>query len=102
MGYARCAQQGLQFERNQGRKLRRLQDDGIAGHQRSHDLSRRNREGVVPGRNDSDHAIRLMQHATGLGLESEIAVRQFFFPQQTVSIFNQEARRIEHHQNFGE
>ncbi len=63
IGNPRRAQQRLQFERNQRRQLGGLEHDGIARHQRRHGLSRRNRERIIPRRDDSDHAIRLMQNA---------------------------------------
>ena len=63
VGNSSLAQQRLQFERNQRRQLGGLEHDGISRNQRRHGLRRRNRERIIPGRDDSDHAIGLVQNA---------------------------------------
>ena len=70
--------------------------------QRGQTLRGGNRKRIVPGRDDSDHAVRLADQAAGLGLHRQIAVRDGFVAQQAVGVVDQEAGGVEHHQDFGQ
>ena len=99
-GHARLVQQRRQFNGRERSKLRGLHDHGVSCHQRSQALRRRNRKGIIPGRDDSDHTIRLAHQATGLGLHGQIAVGNRLVLQQPAGIVDQETRGVEHHQHF--
>src|SRR5208283_2300001 len=96
------AQQHLQFERNQRRQLGGLEHDRISRNQSRQRLRRRNRKGIIPRRDDSDDAIGLVQNASGFGFHHRIAVGQLFIMQDRKCVIDQESRRVENDQNFGE
>ena len=99
---ARRVQQRCQFQRHQRSQLRRLQHHGIARNQRSQSLRRRNRERIIPRRNDSDHAMRFAHQPSTLQLGDEISVRHRLIAQQSPRVVDQKSRRVEHHQHFGD
>jgi len=43
-----------------------------------------------------------VQNASGLGLESRVAVRQLFFAENRIGILNQKARGVEHDHDFSQ
>ncbi len=69
-------QNTLQLQRDQRRELRRLQHDGVARDQSTQRLNGRSGEGIVPRRDDADHAVRLAHKFAALGFHREIAVGQ--------------------------
>ena len=80
----------------------RLQDYRITGGESRDDLGHRNRERVVPRRNDGDNAERVEFEPAGFGLHGEIVVRNFFGPQPLRGAFGDEVGGVERQQNFGE
>ena len=59
---------------DQRRQRSRLQHDAVAGHQRNGDLTEGDRPWVVPGRDDANHADRLVHELALLLLQHQLRV----------------------------
>src|SRR5262252_3969597 len=90
----------LQFHSHPRRELRWLQHNRISGHECGQGVDRRNRQRIVPRRDDADYAMRLAQDAPAFGLHRETAMLDGSFPKESRRIVDQEANSIEHDQHF--
>ena len=94
--------QSGKFQSHQWREFRRLQHDGISGRQRRQSFCRRNRKGIIPGRDDADHAVRLAHQAAGLQFGDKISVGQRFVAEEGVGMVDEEAGGVEHNEHFSD
>ena len=85
-----------------GCEIARLADHRIASGNRRNDLAQRNRERVIPGRNDGDYAERFVNQISALCLCGRAVMRNSPGAQSAGRVFGPIGGRIQGHKNIRE